>query len=284
MLEFEQMAGIARLKGLVALGVEGDLGEDGDAEADFRVGLADVGIDRAENDARLDSRLLEGPHDAPAPREAGIVGDDRIFGDFLDRQPLHIEDRMVASCHDAAWQLEARQLDEVGVLAERLGADGKVGLAAFDHVADRLRVALLEDELDQRVALDEGFDDLRKNVARLRVGGPDGEGAALARPDVFLQGPQRLHVGHDAPRDVQHMLAGLRDAHQAVAGSGEDLEAKLRLQKLDLAAHAGLRGVEGFGRGGEVVSLPHDFQNVAELLQFHDGVRVRSLCQHLIVA
>jgi hypothetical protein len=108
--------------------------------------------------------------------------------------------------------------------ARRLGADGEISNPVLDHLTHLFRIALLEDELDFRIALDEGRDHARQHVFRLRVRRADGKGAAVAGACLIAQRTQRADIVDDAAGDVDHVLARRRDADDAVARPHEDIE------------------------------------------------------------
>jgi len=74
------------------------------------------------------------------------------------------------------------------------------------------------------VALDEALDDLRQHVARLGVGGRDGEAAAAGGGEVLAQIAQVVHVREDALRGGRRLRVPARSADDAVAPAREDLE------------------------------------------------------------
>jgi hypothetical protein len=65
------------------------------------------------------------------------------------------------------------------------------------------------------------------------------------------------------------MLARLGEAGEALADAHEELDAELLLQLADLAADAGLGGVQGLGDLGQVEAAALGLADGAELLEVH---------------
>ena len=65
------------------------------------------------------------------------------------------------------------------------------------------------------------------------------------------------------------MLAGLGDALEALAVAGKNFDAQLFFKLNDGFGDAGLRGVEGFGRLGQVEVASRGFLDKTELMQIH---------------
>jgi hypothetical protein len=63
--------------------------------------------------------------------------------------------------------------------------------------------------------------------------------------------------------------AGLRHAAYALAVAGKNLNAQLFFQLDDGFGHARLRGVQGFGRFGQVEVASHGLLHKAELVKVH---------------
>jgi hypothetical protein len=125
--------------------------------------------------------------------------------------------------------------------------------ASPEHLlADLRRVALVDEKLDLRVAALERCHGLRQRVARLSMGGGNGEGAELVVGELLARAAQVARLGEDALGDRHHRLAGLGDRHQALAVAHEDLDPELVLERADLLRHPGLGGVQGLGRLGNV--------------------------------
>ena len=65
------------------------------------------------------------------------------------------------------------------------------------------------------------------------------------------------------------MLARLSDAFEALAVAGKDFDAQLVFKLDDGFGHAGLRGVQGLGRLGEVQIAANRLLDKAKLVQIH---------------
>jgi hypothetical protein len=76
------------------------------------------------------------------------------------------------------------------------------------------------------------------------MGGGDAQGAHLAVAEVLARPVQVLGIQQQALHPGQHPLARRREAGQALARAHEDLHAQLVFQLADLAADAGLGGVQ----------------------------------------
>ena len=265
----EEMARVARAQLAVVLGIDGDGGEDRDAQAQLDVGLADVGVHGAEDDVRLDALLVERVHHLPAAAALAVVRDDRILRELLEREVLRAQDRMAFLRDDAARDREARQHDEARKRPHGLGAEREIGFVLLDRFADLRRVALLEPQPHARVALDELLDDARQHVARVGVRRRDREVALLLRVVVVVDRVQVVDVVQDPLRDLDHLAAGIGQADDAIPLALEDLEAELRLEQLDLLAHPRLRGVQRVRRGRDVIAVAVHFDDVFQLPELH---------------
>ena len=125
------------------------------------------------------------------------------------------------------------------------------------------------------IAFDEASDHLRQDVARIGVGGRDGEHAGLDVREGIAQRRQALDVVEDALGDLQHVFARFGQPHHPVAVALEDRETDLGFEPLDLLADARLRGVEALRRGRHIEIVVRHFPYIAQLLQFHAILRNR---------
>ncbi|MNC92108.1 hypothetical protein D3C83_84780 [compost metagenome] len=91
--------------------VESDRRQDGDAQTMLDVGLADVGIHRAEDHVGLDPRFPERFRHAPVAAVGRVVGDDGILCDFLERELFYFQQGVPPLDDDAAGELEAGEHD-----------------------------------------------------------------------------------------------------------------------------------------------------------------------------
>ena len=172
---------------------------------------------------------------------------------------------------DAVAPLAHRQRDQLRILVERLGGDADVGLAGDHPFGDLRRAALVHFELDRRVAGDEIAHHHRQRVARLGMGRRQHEAAALAGGELGTRPLEVFRFAQDALGDLEHRLARLGDAGEALAAALEDGDPEFFLEQNDLLRDARLRGVQHLGRLRDIESLAPDFDDVAELLEFHGG-------------
>jgi hypothetical protein len=137
------------------------------------------------------------------------------------------------------FPLVDRQRDELGIQRDRLGGDAKVGIAGEHLLADLGGVALVDAQLHAGVLLLELRHGLRQRIARLGVGGGDGQGAELLVGEFLAGAAQVVRLGKDALGDGDDRLARLRDGDQALAVAHEHIDAELLFQRPDLLGHPG---------------------------------------------
>jgi hypothetical protein len=101
------------------------------------------------------------------------------------------------------------------------------------------------------------------------VGGGNAEGAAVLGAVLLADALEVADLAHDQLDALEHMLAGLGDALEALAVAREDVHAQLFLQLDDGLGDAGLRGVQRLGGLGEVEVAAGGLLNEAELVQVH---------------
>jgi hypothetical protein len=270
----EQVLGIDHAQVPVAFRDEGDLGEDADAQPEFHIGFDHVGVDRGERDIRCYVRLLERLVDLAASAEGEVVGDDGVLRDLRQGQPLFFQQRVFGRHDYAVVPFVARQRDEVVIQRQAFGRDRDIGLAVQYLFGDLRWIALVQAEFYFRVTPDELFDHRRQDVARLGVGGGDGQVAAVLRVEFLPDLPEVFRVVQHAPGDVEDGLAGLGDGDDALAVAHENIDAQLLLQLFDLFADVGLRGVQRVGGIGNLQAAPHDLIDITQLLQVHGGAPI----------
>ena len=180
-----------------------------------------------------------------------------------------LQQRVLGRHHHAAVPLVDRQRDQLGVAGDRLGGHAHVGLAGEHLLADLRRVALVDHQLDLRVAPLEGGDRLGQGIARLGVSGGYRQSAELVVGELLAGAAQVLRLGEDALGDGDHRLARLGDRNQALAVAHEHLDLQLVLQRADLLGHPRLGGVQGLGGLGHVQAAAGDFGEAAQLLELH---------------
>ena len=101
----------------------------------------------------------------------------------------------------------------------------------------------------------EGANDLRKDVARLRMRSGNHHLALFPIGELFAQLPEIRSVEKDTLDDLQDFLARLGQAEQALAVPDEQFKAD-HPEVLDVLAHAGLRGRQDAGNFGEIEVSP----------------------------
>ncbi|MNT23206.1 hypothetical protein D3C72_1586180 [compost metagenome] len=212
--------------------------------------------------------------DARAPGERRVVRDDRLAREVFERHALLGRQRVVLGQHQHVLPLVAGQRDQLGVAVERFGGDADLGDLVDHHARHLVGRALVQAHVDLRVGLAQVGHGHRQHIARLGVGGGDGEGAAVLRAELFADALEVADLAHDEFDAGDDVLAGFGDALQALAVAGEDLDAELFLEFDDRLGDAGLRGVERLGRLGEVQVAPHGFLNKLELVQIHIKFRL----------
>jgi hypothetical protein len=74
------------------------------------------------------------------------------------------------------------------------------------------------------------LDDRRQHIARLGVGGGDGQRAGLLRAELPAHAAQVVEVAQQALGDLQHLPAGVGDGGQALALTHKDIHAEFLLQ------------------------------------------------------
>ncbi len=120
-----------------------------------------------------------------------------------------------------------------------------------------------------RVFIAELLDDFGQYIARLGMGGADGEAAPALVPQFGGEIPDGLGLLEDLQRPLDDLLARRGDPGEVASFAGEDLKAQLILQQLDLLADSGLRGMQLLGGRRYVKSTLGHGRQVAQLVQFH---------------
>ena len=123
-----------------------------------------------------------------------------------------------------------------------------------------------------RILLREGLHHLGQRIARLGVGGGDGETAAVMGGEFLADTFEAIHFLHDQLDRAQHRAARLGQAANTLAVAREDVHAQLLLQLDDGLGDPGLRGIQGLGGLREVEVLPYRFTNETELMKIHEGI------------
>jgi hypothetical protein len=106
--------------------------------------------------------------------------------------------------------------------------------------------------------------------------------AAVLGAELLADALEVAHLAHDDFDALQHMLAGLGDALEALAVAGKDVDAQLFFQLDDGLGDARLRGVQGLGGFGQVEVAARGFLDEAELVQVHIQMRLK-ICRFIIM-
>ena len=109
----------------------------------------------------------------------------------------------------------------------------------------------------------------RQRIARLRVRGGHRQPPLVEIHEFRAGAAQVLGLLKQALDDGQHGLARGRQAQQPPACAHEELHAELLLELADLAADAGLRGVQRLGHERQVEALADGLAYGAQLLEVH---------------
>ncbi|MCY1177146.1 hypothetical protein D9M73_174430 [compost metagenome] len=172
--------------------------------------------------------------------------------------------------HDhAAVPAVARHHDQVAEQLQRLGGDGEIDGAVGGHFGDLHRRALVHVQGNVRVLLDEIADHSRQRIARLGVGGGDGQRALLLVGELLGNLLDAFDLAQDFAGGIDDALTGRGHAGQVLAAAGKDFDAQFIFQQTDLFADARLRGVKALGCSGNVEVVVRHFPDVAQLLKLH---------------
>src|SRR5205085_7192700 len=99
--------------------------------------------------------------------------------------------------------------------------------------------------------------------------GGDRQRAGILLRELVADALEVVDLAHDDLDRLEHLLARLGDAAQALAVAGEDVHAELAFELEDRFGDAGLRREQRLGGLGEVQVLPDGLLNEAELVQVH---------------
>ena len=190
-------------------------------------------------------------------------------GEILERRLTDRGQRMALRHDDPPVPSITRQQDVLTKQLVRAGGDGEVDTIELRHFRDLLGGSLVEVKLHVGVSVAEGLDDGRQYVARLRVGGSDGQRAAVL---VFELGRDTLDVlcfAQQLQRVADDALTGRGYFGERTSTAHEDIEPELVLEELELLAHRGLCRTQ-FGRGGRNIEIVlRDSREKTQLLYLH---------------
>ena len=163
----------------------------------------------------------------------------------------------------------AGQGHQVIETSQRLGGQTDVSGLFEQHPRHLVGRALVQADLDFRIAPAQLRHRFGQHVARLRVGGGDRQTAGVLLAELVADALEVADLAQNDLDRFQHLLARLGDAAQALAMAREDVDAELFLELEDGLADAGLRGVQRLGGLGQVQAAPHRLLDEAELVQVH---------------
>ena len=152
---------------------------------------------------------------------------------------------------------------------ERLGGDAKIRAAVENPVSHLQRTALLDVQANRRMSLHEALDHRRQGVARLSVGGGDGQHAAALGGVVRADPLHVLRLAEHPPSHGQHHRSGRRYRGEALAAALEDRHAEFFLEQRNLFGYPRLGSEQSLRRGGNTEAASLDFHQIPQLLKLH---------------
>ena len=108
-----------------------------------------------------------------------------------------------------------------------------------------------------------------QHIPRLRVGGGNGQRAAVLSGKLVANAAQVAQFAQDDVNAFQHMLARLGHAADSLAMAGKNLNAQFLFQLDDGFGHPGLGGVQCLGGFGQVEVAANRFLHKFELVKVH---------------
>ena len=153
--------------------------------------------------------------------ETENIGDQRIRRKILQRELLDARERMVFEHDDLPVPAVNRQQYEPWEQAVGAGGNGELHAIGRDHLANLLRGALMQMQLDLRVALTKRMHHRGQYVARLGVRGCDRERAAIVLIEVGGDRLEAVDLGQCAIGVLQHRRALRRHAGKRPAFAHE---------------------------------------------------------------
>ena len=247
----------------------GHFRHDAHTEPELYIGLDNVRVDRLQHDGGVQASRGKSLVDARSPGERRVIGNERFLGKLLECQPLLRSQRVALWQHDHVLPLVAGQGEKGVVLAQGLGSQPDLCGFVEQHLRHLLRGALVQADGHLGVALAKRSHRGRQDIARLRVGGGDGERAGILLAEFFADAPQVGHLPHDDLHGGEHLLPRLGHALEPLAVPREDVDAELAFEFEDRFGDARLRGVQCLGRFGEIEVAPCRFLDEPELMQVH---------------
>ena len=185
------------------------------------------------------------------------------------RDALELGQRMVLEDDDLAVPAIHRQQHQARKQPFRAGGDRKLHPIGGHHLADLLRGALVQVQLDLRVALAKRMHHRRQHVARLGVRGRDRQRAAIVLVQVGGDRLEAVDLGQRAIGVLEHLGPLRGHARERPPLAHEQVEAELALERLERAADRRLRGAERRGRLGDRQAMARDRDGVLQLMKIH---------------
>ena len=131
--------------------------------------------------------------------------------------------------------------------------------------------ALMQFELDAWVLRDEITHHQWQRVTRLGMRSSQHQSPGIAGSKLGAGTFQILGFTQNAFGNIEHHLTRLGDARKPLATSFENRYPQFILQQLHLLGDTGLRGEKGFRRLGNIKPLTLNFDDITQLLKFHDS-------------
>jgi hypothetical protein len=101
------------------------------------------------------------------------------------------------------------------------------------------------------------------------MGGGDRQGSTVLRTELFSNALEIANLAHDDLNALEYVLAGFCDAFESLSVARENVNSEFFFQLDDCLGYAGLRGVQGFGRLGQIKVAAGCLLNKSELVQIH---------------
>src|SRR5450830_18348 len=243
---------------------------DADAKAQRDVLLNHVRIHGGKHDILLDAGLAEGIVDVTAAGEADVIGNQRMRGQFFQRDRMFERQQWMSLRNDDdVIPGIARERDQILELAQTLRRDTDVGLAGHDPLCDMFRRTLLERNPHLRKRRTESLHHAWQYITGLRVCSRNGQRTALFAGVFLTSLAQIFRFQQETFDDVQDALARLGQTDQTLAVALENFDAEFFFQLANLATYAGLRREQNIGDFSQVEAATCGFADGTQLLEIH---------------
>src|ERR1035437_768400 len=258
-----------RTQALVALGVKRHARNDANAHPQLDVSLDHVGIDRLQQNVRLQIAQRKRLIDLGPPGKGGVISNQREDGNFLQRDRFRLQQGMIRRHHDHVLPLIARDRDQAVDAGNRFRRDRDIGMVEQYHFGDLLRIRLQQGQADFWKFRGKRLDNFRQRITRLGVGGRDGEAAAVLRRKLLADALEPVDFLHDHFDRLQHCASRFGQAANALAVAGKDIDSQLFFQLDDGLGYARLRREKRLRGFSQVEILSNRFAHKAQLVQVH---------------